>query len=299
MLYEYTDIQAAAASLPHLQLNYRQLASGPLRATIEMHPIGEISSASVTVSTLVEGFGEVAPGRIHVTLCTGGEPENRYDHNSLAPGQIFIKGGSTPTSHQFLKPGFSAVMLNFPAQLLESHLGHSLPNALAQGAVLGFPSQAAQSLLELVRQAPSSSRHLSDLICTALCLGLKPASPAGPVLCHEKAYLAGAIRERLQDCPEMTLGDICAALFISERTLRRVFSEHYALSPCHYQLMLRLNRARNQLKVSMPGLDTVSEIAARQGFWHMGRFCAQYRRLFGEPPSHTLAAPQSFSTLRA
>jgi AraC family ethanolamine operon transcriptional activator len=34
--------------------------------------------------------------------------------------------------------------------------------------------------------------------------------------------------------------------------------------------------------------DDVTLIAQRWGFFHLGRFAANYQRIFGEKPSHTL-----------
>jgi AraC family ethanolamine operon transcriptional activator len=35
--------------------------------------------------------------------------------------------------------------------------------------------------------------------------------------------------------------------------------------------------------------DTIALLAARYGFWHAGQFSADYKGLFGESPSATLA----------
>jgi AraC family ethanolamine operon transcriptional activator len=34
--------------------------------------------------------------------------------------------------------------------------------------------------------------------------------------------------------------------------------------------------------------DSIIELAGIQGFWHMGQFAADYRRIYGELPSDTL-----------
>jgi AraC-like DNA-binding protein len=34
--------------------------------------------------------------------------------------------------------------------------------------------------------------------------------------------------------------------------------------------------------------DSIIELAGVNGFWHMGQFAADYRRIYGELPSETL-----------
>ena len=42
------------------------------------------------------------------------------------------------------------------------------------------------------------------------------------------------------------------------------------------------------LKSTDPKLATISQIAIEWGFWHMGQFSADYKKMFGETPSTTL-----------
>ncbi|HZA09676.1 helix-turn-helix domain-containing protein [Mycobacterium sp.] len=51
---------------------------------------------------------------------------------------------------------------------------------------------------------------------------------------------------------------------------------------------LRLHKVHAELLNSCAGTATVSTVAARWGFLHMGRFAEQYHQLFGENPSQTL-----------
>ena len=99
--------------------------------------------------------------------------------------------------------------------------------------------------------------------------------------------LAQAVRARLHSPVKITLQDIARELGVPERTLRRLFRDRFAISPGQYQLAVRLNLVKKQLQLAITKGESVSEIAARQGFLHMGRFSAQYRRLFGETPSQT------------
>ncbi|MCZ6511927.1 MAG: helix-turn-helix domain-containing protein, partial [Alphaproteobacteria bacterium] len=50
----------------------------------------------------------------------------------------------------------------------------------------------------------------------------------------------------------------------------------------------RLCRARAELLAADPAQVTVTEIATKWYFFHLGRFSGCYRKAFGEPPSVTL-----------
>ena len=78
---------------------------------------------------------------------------------------------------------------------------------------------------------------------------------------------------------------LCAALGLSERQVERIFLDAYEMGPFRWQLIARLNRARNALQ-QMPGVS-VTEAALQAGFNHLGRFSREYRLLFDELPSET------------
>jgi len=75
---------------------------------------------------------------------------------------------------------------------------------------------------------------------------------------------------------------------ISERSLYRLFHERFSITPKAYLDKLRLNGVRLDL-IKSSGSDTkIHHIANVWGFWHMGKFAADYKYLFGELPSETL-----------
>ena len=293
MIHVFQDIQQAVESLPGVRLNYRQLEQGPLRLSLELQAIGDIGASMVSLDRIVDGCGTVDPGQAQFVLCLGGG-EHRYDDLTVVPGQVYVKAGGFSPGHQLLKPGYRHLMFNLPLRLLGDHLRCPPCQRLEQGCALKLSTEDLRGIWELVRGsslAPQRDpRQFSDLLTTALCHGLRLESADDlPVRADSKTQLARAIRDRLQECPEMTLGDICRQLCVSERTLRRVFCEVYSVSPSQYHLALRLNQVRSELKAHSVRKRTVSEIAARGGFWHMGRFSYQYRRHFGETPMQTLA----------
>ena len=87
----------------------------------------------------------------------------------------------------------------------------------------------------------------------------------------------------------MTLAGLCEASGVSERRVRSAFYECYQMSPTAYLRVAALNAVRREL-IEGPRLrDAVSHAATDWGFWHLSRFAAQYRALFGESPRHTLS----------
>ena len=85
----------------------------------------------------------------------------------------------------------------------------------------------------------------------------------------------------------LAVRDVCRAAEVSWRTLDYAFREHFGVTPKAYLKAIRLNAVRRELRrAGRPAL--IADVANRWGFWHMGQFAADYRRLFGELPSDSL-----------
>jgi AraC family ethanolamine operon transcriptional activator len=86
----------------------------------------------------------------------------------------------------------------------------------------------------------------------------------------------------------VTALELCSAVGTSDRTLRRAFREALGLGPLAYSRVMRLHAVRTDLKEARGGNQSVAEIARRWGFHRLGAFASEYRRQFGELPSHTM-----------
>lgn len=89
----------------------------------------------------------------------------------------------------------------------------------------------------------------------------------------------------------VTLHQICAAARASERAVEYAFRDMYGMGAKQYFKLLRLHRVRRELKTPPLNGVSISEIAHRHGFWHMGHFSSDYRRLFGETAGQTRRLP--------
>lgn len=76
---------------------------------------------------------------------------------------------------------------------------------------------------------------------------------------------------------------------VSIRTLSRAFEWRHGMGPMAFLKARRLDATFRDLLGSAPDGASVTEVAIRYGFTHLGRFSVEYRQAFGESPSATLA----------
>ena len=94
--------------------------------------------------------------------------------------------------------------------------------------------------------------------------------------------------EYIRSRPQAVLSveELCRESASSISTLERAFREHFAVSPKQYLTASRLTGVRRTLL--NPGeTRNIGDIAANWGFWHLSKFAADYKRMFGESPSAT------------
>jgi AraC-like DNA-binding protein len=96
--------------------------------------------------------------------------------------------------------------------------------------------------------------------------------------------------EAIHDEPEraFTVADLARFANMSVRSLQEGFRRHVGSAPMTYLQSVRLDRAHESLRRADPTRLTVSAVAHRWGFAHLGRFASAYRLRFGESPSETL-----------
>jgi AraC-like DNA-binding protein len=92
------------------------------------------------------------------------------------------------------------------------------------------------------------------------------------------------------------VSQLCRDAGASLATLERAFTEEFGVTPKSYIQAKRLSSVRRRLLRAGPGI-VIADVANRWGFWHMGRFAAEYERKFEELPSQTVrrSIPESRS----
>jgi AraC-like DNA-binding protein len=88
----------------------------------------------------------------------------------------------------------------------------------------------------------------------------------------------------------LQLDALCRATGVARRSLSRAFHLILGIGPATYLRHYRLNEARRALIHDGQSRATVTEVAHRFGFHHLGRFSEQYHAMFGEQPRVTRSA---------
>ncbi|XAH26203.1 helix-turn-helix domain-containing protein [Xylophilus sp. GW821-FHT01B05] len=89
----------------------------------------------------------------------------------------------------------------------------------------------------------------------------------------------------------LSVDDLCARLHLTRRTLQNHFQSVVGESPADFLKAVRLNACRRHLREASTTAQTVQDVAAQWGFFHMGHFSQDYKLMFGELPSQTLRQP--------
>lgn len=95
----------------------------------------------------------------------------------------------------------------------------------------------------------------------------------------------------IEEQPERAwrLADLAAGAGVSARTVQEAFQRELGSTPLEHLRRVRMARARRDLLEGDPTTTSVTDVAARWGFFHLGRFSQAYRAAYQELPSQTLA----------
>jgi AraC-like DNA-binding protein len=101
-----------------------------------------------------------------------------------------------------------------------------------------------------------------------------------------------------------SISELCLAAHVSERRLRKAFTDEFDLPPSQYFRAWALDVAHTRLAHGEHDRANVTEVAYVLGFNHLGRFAGHYKQIYGESPSVTVrgrqrAAPEPVHSRRS
>jgi AraC-like DNA-binding protein len=143
---------------------------------------------------------------------------------------------------------------------------------------------------------PRMAARWRDMVVSGLALtvehpyGEEPAGLQGPRRPRTVKRALDAIHA--EPWRPYTIAELADVAGVGVRVLQDAFRKHVGLSPLAYLRRVRLDEVHAELSRADPWQVSVSEVAYRWGFTHLGRFAGAYRARYGVSPSRTLREPR-------
>jgi AraC-like DNA-binding protein len=148
----------------------------------------------------------------------------------------------------------------------------------------------SNSVSETPRLSAKFAPRLEALVIEHLLVwqpnGISDRIAAGPSLIPRHVRRAEELMHADTSVP-LTLGEIAQYAGVSVRSLSQGFQQFRGITPMAMLRAIRLDKVRADLLTAPYGIS-VTDVATRHGFSHLGRFAGFYRKRFGETPRRTL-----------
>lgn len=300
------DAQASALIYANWQQRYDQLSAGRFDGSIQEMRFPSFTLIRETSNRVLLQKGCTPQGVFAIgTLLTLGEDGYHCGEVMASRTAALLEPGTefeirTPERFDLVAAVFSprdlAANLDDPAidyRELECELRRSSKTIGADYA--GAMADFLQRVYEGARDShqflliPSNLRQIEEEFLGLLIETLNAGQQPGRSLCPNRERIVRRFRSYLEASPEsaLNIADVCREIGVTRRTLQNATQEVFGISPQHYLKAIRLNNFRRALKVRDPHRESIGDVAARWGFWHLSQLAQDYRRLFGELPSQT------------
>ncbi|WP_396433520.1 helix-turn-helix domain-containing protein [Limnohabitans sp.] len=299
------DMDQHALAQQGWALRYEQLSPGQFKGRIQQVQLTELTLLREDTNLALRQLGRLDDSVYGFAMALQDSPDLFFNAQRVPPHAIMCGKGDevdlrTPTQFTLLAVVVERRLLN---PLWERMYHKPLAHWLEKKLVLQTTELKANALrdlqLKVLDQAsalaqrghpPLAWRQLRDDILMEWLEALPPQVDTSELPNSER-------RKKLVDrACELMLGhadeplsilQVCSRLGTSRRKLNYGFQDVLGTTPVKYLRALRLNHVRRALRQAEPG-TTVQDVAWQWGFWHMGQFAHDYKKLFDELPSASL-----------
>ena len=180
------------------------------------------------------------------------------------------------------------------------HLIAQTPVTNLDSATMALLTRAAQHAINIVQSTPQPAKlavclsEIEEYIATAVGLALTTHCQVarGALARRNRLRCVIQARDYIEAHLDSPLGmeTLTRVTGTSTRSLEMAFRETLNSTPVQYIRVRRLNAAKKHLRQADRFQTSVTFTAQALGFSHMSRFAQDYKSLFNEFPSETLAA---------
>lgn len=312
-LFDTREVDEAEAQCGRIFSPHRLSLIGrerPLHMRIDHLPIGTLSVNRLSWQAAVA----IDPGQLSDSYLLCLPTQSGLDYRQgpgtyqALPGQMVIAGGGE-RFHFTAAADFEQILLRLERSAVDAAwtalCGEAPTRPICFRTDIARDGPAWRALDPVLRLVADSARgefdtpalrhlnsRLQDLLLTSLLLNQPhnqlqrraPRSRATPAcLKKAKAHMLDRLGEPL------TLLAVAQAVGVPARTLQLAFQRADEMGPMQWLRLQRLHAVRAALLDAGQDGARVTELALRFGFTHLGEFSQQYRRVFDETPSATLA----------
>jgi AraC family ethanolamine operon transcriptional activator len=257
------------------------------RYTLSVLARGDLSRDRVTIAMALQGQGD---WRLQGVSALTGDivvfPERGELLAALPPQAQWL---SVQVSRERLAAAGLEANVYRPSQARRINAGEApeLYRTLASLAPVLAPTASAETY-DSAAVAWAHDQLVDSLFAQLARLGAAGSAdtPLGPTERHHVVRRAELYLEG-RDEQSVRIEDVCQAACTSLSRLERAFRETFGVSPRRYLTLRRLAGVRRELLRHEPHAS-ITEVAMRWGFFHLGRFSQDYKALFAELPSQTL-----------
>jgi methylphosphotriester-DNA--protein-cysteine methyltransferase len=282
------------------------LQPSAFEGSVALVEFGDIAVEVVRTSPalLIE---DVEDGRVGCLLMLEGAGRAKWDGRSVDPCDVAALAAGTTLVASFYDP-YASAFVSTKERAPEALLG---PWAWAESGWAALeveqPTRSAHGRLsECVLAIERIARHTPDVLrndqsrialrasLIAAMHGLcRPAEAAksGKTRATRRHRIVRLVDEYLCASPVRPVytDDLCQALGVSASALHEAFQHVFEMSPHRYLKLRRMSLVRVALLCPCGPWHSVKAAALSYGFWHLGQFAQDYREIYGELPSATLA----------
>ena len=301
--------QHSEALAPLWHVNFNQLSKGAFHADLRYLQTDNFLLYTEHWNRSLQVEGESPEGCL--MLGANSAPKFTWDGSQLSNHQLAIK--HSKEAMDFTACGHHTVIL-IPYQNLGTVVGEERADALLSHqhtiscdrtlhaafnrAVyqLAYRYQQSNTADQSARIAARVDLEIGKLLNRIIRVGTAENNRSDDHLRRESLARALQVTRNLR--LPVAIPELAKRVGVSQRTLENAFQDSFGIPPAKYLRRRRLNQVRRALQRSSSKATTITKIGSSWGFTELGRMAVEYRALFGESPSETLAVTPIQFTLR-
>ncbi|WP_161600849.1 helix-turn-helix domain-containing protein [Teichococcus oryzae] len=315
-LSRFREPEELVRAIPGVVFQATPLRADPFDVSLTTIGLGDMSlqtgraTPHLAFARAVPGTGVLQlPLENADTLLLNGQPARPRTLGLYGGGAELIRSNPRDSSHAVLVlpmdkaevllcPGSASPLLHPGAQALLEASAQAWDQAV--GIVRSAAATAARAPRTFDAEPPREA--LRDALLQAmrdLLTGARDAGPSGDryrprawrrIVVGADEYL------RANMARPVYTEELCAALGTSASSLAEAYRATFGLSPHRFLKLRRLVMVRSMLRSQEGPAPLVKSVALSHGFWHLSQFAIDYRALYGEMPSETLARARGTAT---